>query len=335
MAASGRRPMAIRRRRAHASSGADVHDRLPASRARRTRRVLRAASAALLCTGAAAIENGIGLKPPRGWRSWNQFDTNIHQDLIEAQYEALVDRSRQVDGVPTSLLDLGYTSAGIDDGWQQCNAGPDGVGFHDAKGRPIVDTAKFPDMKAMTQKARSIGITPGWYVNNCMCKETRPACAVVNGSDTCFDGDVAATLDFGFRSVKVRILRPVLVYALHPEFAAGAPLSATNRLVRAPRSVLEGRQLRQPKEHDALCAAVQPVGHASNARKLSQWKPVRAHSPGRRQRVLPDELFPLFWRYTAAMGEHSEQPDDDICVQRWPGRTGLLGIPRRAAAPRF
>jgi hypothetical protein len=92
----------------------------------------------------------------------NQFGTNIHQDLIEAQYLALTDRSRQVDGAPTSLLDLGYTSAGIDDGWQKCNAGPAGVGFHDTKGRPIVDTAKFPNMKAMTVKARSLGITPGW-----------------------------------------------------------------------------------------------------------------------------------------------------------------------------
>ena len=33
-----------------------------------------------------AIDNGLGLTPPRGWRSWNQFDTAIHQDLIEAQY---------------------------------------------------------------------------------------------------------------------------------------------------------------------------------------------------------------------------------------------------------
>ena len=76
----------------------------------------------------AAIDNGLGLTPPRGWRSWNQFDTGITQELIEAQYAALADRSRLVDGAATSLLDLGYATAGIDDGWQKCNSGPAGVG---------------------------------------------------------------------------------------------------------------------------------------------------------------------------------------------------------------
>lgn len=152
---------------------------------------------------AIAIDNGLGITPPRGWRSWNQFDTGIHQELIEAQYAALADRSRHVEGVATSLLDLGYASAGIDDGWQKCNSGPDGVGFHDASGYPIVDTGKFPDMKAMTSKARSLGVTPGWYGNNCACRENRPSCAFGNDSDACFAGDVAATLDFGFGSIKL------------------------------------------------------------------------------------------------------------------------------------
>jgi hypothetical protein len=42
---------------------------------------------ALLTSGhiAAGIDNGIGITPPRGWRSWNQFDTDITQVLIEAQ----------------------------------------------------------------------------------------------------------------------------------------------------------------------------------------------------------------------------------------------------------
>ena len=60
----------------------------------------------------AAIDNGLGVTPPRGWRSWNQLGTNIHQAIIESQYAALASRSRMVDGVATSLLDLGYASAG-------------------------------------------------------------------------------------------------------------------------------------------------------------------------------------------------------------------------------
>ena len=48
------------------------------------------------------ISNGLGITPPRGWRSWNQFGTNINQDLIEAQYKALVDRSRKVSASPNN-----------------------------------------------------------------------------------------------------------------------------------------------------------------------------------------------------------------------------------------
>ena len=161
------------------------------------------AFAILIVDLATAIDNGLGVTPPRGWRSWNQFDTGIHQELIEAQYVALADRSRLVDGVATSLLDLGYASAGIDDGWQKCDSGPSGVGFHNASGYPIVDTGKFPDMKRMTAKARALGITPGWYGNNCACKEQRPFCALSNGNDACFAGDVAATFDLGFGSIKL------------------------------------------------------------------------------------------------------------------------------------
>ena len=71
----------------------------------------------LLCSFSEAINNGIGRTPPRGWRSFNQFTDNINQTIIELQYHKLVERSRLVDGVPTSLLDLGYVTAGIDDGW--------------------------------------------------------------------------------------------------------------------------------------------------------------------------------------------------------------------------
>ena len=126
--------------------------------------VVVAAAVGASLQGAIAIDNGIGLSPPRGWRSWNQFQCGINQSLIEAQYEVLASRARVVDGVPTSLVDLGYSTAGIDDCWQLCNSGPGGVGFHNESGYPNVDTSKFPSMHAMTQKARSLGLTPGWCV---------------------------------------------------------------------------------------------------------------------------------------------------------------------------
>ena len=79
---------------------------------------------------AASIDNGRGITPPRGWRSWDgspplppptliscsalrllwgaAFENSVNQTLQTSQVDALVDRSRAVDGTPTSLLDLGY-----------------------------------------------------------------------------------------------------------------------------------------------------------------------------------------------------------------------------------
>eukprot|EP00051_Salpingoeca_urceolata_P019433 m.283926 g.283926 ORF g.283926 m.283926 type:complete len:431 (-) comp19421_c0_seq10:29-1321(-) len=144
-----------------------------------------------------AIDNGFGRTPPMGWRSWNQFQCAINQTLIERSYELLADRSRAVNGQPTSLVDLGYKTAGIDDCWQKCNSGPGDKGFHNASGYPIVDTTVFPDFKGMTAKARSLNIIPGWYGNNCHCADH--TC----GGPECFKGDVQATLDYGFSSIKL------------------------------------------------------------------------------------------------------------------------------------
>ena len=60
-------------------------------------------------------------------------------------------------------------------------------------------------MRALTAKAKHLGLTAGWYGNNCYCHDRNPDCLLqsnlssVNG---CFEGDVQATLDFGFESVK-------------------------------------------------------------------------------------------------------------------------------------
>ena len=76
--------------------------------------------------------------------------------------EALATRKRTVGGVPTSLADLGFRDAGIDDGWQMCNSGPGGNGFHNASGYPIVNESRFPDLRGMTAKANRLGLTAGW-----------------------------------------------------------------------------------------------------------------------------------------------------------------------------
>ena len=57
---------------------------------------------------------------------------------------AMSQRTRSVDGKLTSLVDLGYTYAGLDEGWAACGKGVN-RSFHDAQGRPLIND-KFPDM---------------------------------------------------------------------------------------------------------------------------------------------------------------------------------------------
>jgi hypothetical protein len=67
---------------------------------------------------------------------------------------------------PMSLQDLGYVHAGVDDGWQLCDSfhvmPSNTSAFHDAGGHPIVNTTKFPDLKALSSYAESKDILLGW-----------------------------------------------------------------------------------------------------------------------------------------------------------------------------
>eukprot|EP01051_Picozoa_sp_SAG22_P006400 SAG22_NODE_418_length_10750_cov_11.722280_7_plen_126_part_00 len=85
-------------------------------------------AAAALAAGATALDNGLALTPPLGWRSWNCFKGDISDDKIRAQIAALTKKRPSVrtvrsasgdDGTTTqpaslSLLDIGYSHAGID-----------------------------------------------------------------------------------------------------------------------------------------------------------------------------------------------------------------------------
>jgi alpha-galactosidase len=111
--------------------------------------------------------------------------------------DGMVSRKRTVNGVPTSLLDLGYSDVGLDDAWQLCGQyGPDKNTYHDETGKPVVDSNLFPDFKEMTDYAHSLSLTAGWYGNNCICEDH---CK----SDECYQEDVNALVAFGFDSVKL------------------------------------------------------------------------------------------------------------------------------------
>ena len=45
----------------------------------------------------------------------------------------------------------------VDDGWQECGAGSEApTSFHDAAGVPLVNTSRFPDLRALVQYTASI-----------------------------------------------------------------------------------------------------------------------------------------------------------------------------------
>eukprot|EP01116_Phalansterium_solitarium_P006537 TRINITY_DN18871_c0_g1_i1.p1 TRINITY_DN18871_c0_g1~~TRINITY_DN18871_c0_g1_i1.p1 ORF type:complete len:430 (-),score=107.71 TRINITY_DN18871_c0_g1_i1:154-1443(-) len=137
--------------------------------------MLRCALIAVLIASTSATNKGgfpndLGTRPPMGWRSWNAFYSTTTQAMLTAQINALVMRRHSIDGVPTSLQDLGYNRIGMDDGWQLCGAGVNGS-FHNASGWAIIDTAKFPDITAMTTYAHSLNVSMDWYLDNDGCAE--------------------------------------------------------------------------------------------------------------------------------------------------------------------
>jgi alpha-galactosidase len=144
-----------------------------------------------------ADDNGRAITPTQGWRSWNQFQGEISQTIMESAMTVLASRTRTVDGVPTSFADLGFSDAGVDDNWQDCNGGTSGYTYHNAEtGRPAVNTVTFPDMKGMVDFAHNLNLTSGFYSNNCICHD--------HCNDTiCFAGDVDQVLDWGFDSIKL------------------------------------------------------------------------------------------------------------------------------------
>ena len=59
--------------------------------------------------------------------------------------DALTAKLWTVGGQPNvSLFDVGFTAAGIDEGWEGCGKGVNGT-QHDAKGNPVINS-KFPNI---------------------------------------------------------------------------------------------------------------------------------------------------------------------------------------------
>jgi hypothetical protein len=91
-----------------------------------------------------------------------------------------------------------YTGAACDrpsaDGpWVGRGRAQSGYTFHNATtGKTVVNTTRFPDLKAMTDRAHAMGLTCGIYGNNCFCRDHYPT----------QQGDAAFLLENGFDTVK-------------------------------------------------------------------------------------------------------------------------------------
>ena len=121
-----------------------------------------------------------------------------------------------------SLLDVGYSSVGMDDGFQRCNCStPQGPFPHSATnvtcsvndcrggkctwhnqtdgGRVMIDTLRFPDLKGLVARGHALGLRVGAYLNTCICMEkTR------RGEPyPYFAQDVAFLRETGYDAVKI------------------------------------------------------------------------------------------------------------------------------------
>ncbi|CAE7714965.1 unnamed protein product [Symbiodinium microadriaticum] len=150
-----------------------------------------------------------------GWSSWYAFGAEVEPSLrerlfcrkgdqlrMERTFAKLLNRSVQA-GSARSLWDAGYRFANIDDGWQACHAGVDGS-FHSAEGKPLVNRSKFPDLRAMTSRARAMGLRPGFYMNNYICAEGSPRGGI--GGEMYMRnmrGSVEFLHEYGFEYVKI------------------------------------------------------------------------------------------------------------------------------------
>jgi hypothetical protein len=108
-------------------------------------KLVKIALALAAVVGVSANDNGKARTPPLGWRSWNLFGHHVNQPLIESIMDGMLEKKRMVDGVPTSLCDLGYCDVGLDDYWQEWPAGR-----HAGRPGPCVVVARREDEEGAT-----------------------------------------------------------------------------------------------------------------------------------------------------------------------------------------
>ena len=123
------------------------------------------ALAALFTAGVQANDNGLGLTPPQGWRSWNLYGNNVNQSLITGIMDGMVKKHSYGGSKETSLCEgFGYCDVGLDDHWQMCGS-PDaapGMNYHAKNGTPLINYERFPSLGDMVKHAHALNLTSGF-----------------------------------------------------------------------------------------------------------------------------------------------------------------------------
>jgi alpha-galactosidase len=132
--------------------------------------------------------DGNARSPPLGWRSWNGFGADITQEIMVATIDALT--AKQWAGI--SLVDVGYSSVGLDEGWEDCTQLNGSQ--HDTNGMPLIN-AKFSNLTRLVQYGHRKGLSMGWYLNGCACGEKEEL--LLN-----YQGDIKALQQMGWDAVK-------------------------------------------------------------------------------------------------------------------------------------
>jgi alpha-galactosidase len=107
----------------------------------------------LCCSGTLPLHaqkfEGLALTPPMGWNSWNTFQTNITEKMVEDMADAMLS---------SGMKEAGYIYLVLDDGWMAKE--------RDSAGNLVPDPRKFPHgIKVVADYIHSKGLKFGLY--NC------------------------------------------------------------------------------------------------------------------------------------------------------------------------
>ena len=145
-------------------------------------------------------------------------------------------------GTP-SLLQLGYNEVGVDDGWQSCT-GHRGT-WHSSQGEPLVDAAKFPNLRTFIARVRELGVKVGWYLNTCWCNEQEHRVWPTGN----VKADAQLVLRHGFDAVKIDGCGPARSMREWTRFFANSSLLVENC---ANNGKIGGRGWTPAKPHDVM-----------------------------------------------------------------------------------